>query len=145
MLPSSKLLLHIRRIRHTPVAILLVVLPLWYTQASPSRSVDHHLKFKRGQNTICVKGQFIKKRAEVYYTVYGHAGQHMRVEIIPLTANLNTQANIKFPSSNLEPGNPGGVVFDEKLPEDGIYRIRVGQRFNEKKVGRFMIKITRTN
>ena len=66
----------------------------------------------------------------------------MRVEIVPVTGELNTEGNVKYPHSNLEPGNPGGVVFDEDLPEDGVYRIRVGQRFNEKKVGKFILKVS---
>jgi hypothetical protein len=65
----------------------------------------------------------------------------MRVEVVPMTTNLRTQGSVKFPYSPLEPGSPGGVVFDEQLPEDGLYHIRIGQRFNEKKAGGFMLKI----
>src|SRR2546425_11663280 len=110
-------------------AISLATL-LFFIQPTPPASADTLLRLKPGRTSLRVRGQFTKKNPERYYAVYARAGQHMRVEIIPLTANLHTEGNVKFPRSELEPGNPGGVVFDEQLPEDGMYRIRVGQRFN---------------
>jgi len=32
--------------------------------------------------------------------------------------------NVHFPHGDLEPGGPGGVIFNEQLPDDGLYRIR---------------------
>ena len=109
--------------------------------ANPVASAEQHLRFKRGQTSLWVRGQLTQHRPALYYTIYARAGQYMRVEIVPLTADLHTEGSVKFPHSPLEPGNPGGVVFDEQLPTDGMYRIRVGQRFNETKAGRFMLKL----
>ena len=126
--------------RPVVLAISLMFL-LLFVRVYPVQSANAYIKLKHGQTSLCVKGQFTKRRPERYYTIYARAGQQMRVEVLPVTADLNTEGSVKFPHSELEPGNPGGVVFDETLPKDGIYRIRVGQRFNEKKIGRFILKI----
>jgi hypothetical protein len=34
---------------------------------------------------------------------------------------------MRFPQGDLEPGGPGGVIFNEQLPEDGVYQIRIRQ------------------
>jgi hypothetical protein len=64
----------------------------------------------------------------------------MRVTIKPLTPDLVTRGTIVFPQSHQVDGGPGGVVFNGKLPEDGRYEIRVGQRF-ESRVGEFEMVI----
>jgi hypothetical protein len=59
---------------------------------------------------------------------------------------LNTEGQLRFVGSPSQPdwapGNPGGVVVDEALPWAGEYRLSVGQRYNEKKIGRFSIEIS---
>jgi hypothetical protein len=140
MLPSANMPSQCGRTRTALVVSSIIVLLL--CQVGLVANAEIRLKFKRDQTAISVRGQFTSRRSERYYTVSARAGQHMRVEIIPLTVNLNTVGNVKYPHNKLELGNPGGVVLDEDLPEDGVYRIRVGQRFNEKKVGRFILKVS---
>jgi hypothetical protein len=48
---------------------------------------------------------------------------------------------VRFPQGDLEPGASGGVVFDEQLPIDGLYRIRIAQRYGENKPGQFELLI----
>ena len=85
-------------------------------------------------------GQLAPDGVEKSYCVYAHAGQTMRVTIKPLTPDLVTKGIIIFPQSHQADGGPGGVVFNGKLPEDGRYEIRVGQRF-ESRVGEFEMVI----
>jgi hypothetical protein len=93
------------------------------------------------QRTVRLIGVFTAERPEKFYCVFARRGQHMRITIVPQTSDLNTQGSVRFPQGDLEPGGPGGVVFNEQLPEDGVYRIRIGQRFGEKKPGQFELML----
>jgi hypothetical protein len=84
-------------------------------------------------------GRFKHDPGEKSYCVYAHAGQRMRVTITPLTPDMPTLGHIVFPSGQQD-GGPGGVVFDDKLPEEGRYEILVGRRF-EKKAGAFELLV----
>jgi len=84
-------------------------------------------------------GRFKSGLGEKSYCVYARAGQTMKVTITPLTTDMPTLGHIVFPSRQ-EDGGPGGVVFDDKLSEEGRYEIRVGRRF-EKKAGAFELSV----
>ena len=58
----------------------------------------------------------------------------------PLARDLVTRGYVISPLSHQNDGGPGGVIFDQKLSEEGRYEIRVGQRF-EKKSGEFELSI----
>src|SRR6266849_11091994 len=77
---------------------------------------------------------------EKSYCVYAHAGQTMKVTIKPLAPDMVTQGSVIFPISHQRDGGPGGVIFDDKLSEEGQYEIRVGQRY-ERKSGEFELSI----
>jgi hypothetical protein len=74
------------------------------------------------------------------YCIYAHAGQTMKVTLKPLTPDLVTSGSVIFPVSHRQVGGPGGIIFDQKLSEDGRYEIRVGQRF-ERKAGKFELSV----
>src|SRR5262245_60217116 len=80
---------------HLVWSVICLATLLCFVQANPVSSAEKHLRLKRGQTSICVRGQFTKQRPELYYTVYAHAGQQMRVEIVPMTADLHTQGSVK--------------------------------------------------
>jgi hypothetical protein len=84
-------------------------------------------------------GRFKAGPGEKSYCIYARAGQTMKVTITPLTPDMPTLAHIVFPSRQ-EDGGPGGVVFNDKLPEEGRYEIYVGRRF-EKKAGAFELSV----
>jgi hypothetical protein len=84
-------------------------------------------------------GHFKSGPGEKSYCVYARAGQTMKVTIRPLTPDMPTLGHIVFPSRQ-EDGGPGGVVFDDKLSEEGKYEIHVGRRF-EKKAGAFELSV----
>ena len=77
---------------------------------------------------------------EKSYCVYAYAGQTMKVTVKPLAPDLVTRGYVISPLSHQTDGGPGGVVFDQKLSEEGRYEIRVGQRY-EKKSGEFELSI----
>jgi len=74
------------------------------------------------------------------YCVYARAGQTMKVTIKPLVPDMVTRGNVITPLSHQNDGGPGGVIFDQKLSEEGRYEIHVGQRY-EKKSGEFELSI----
>ena len=84
-------------------------------------------------------GRFKSGPGEKAYCIYARAGQTMKVTITPLTPDMPTLGHIVFPSRQ-EDGGPGGVVFDDKLSEEGRYEIYVGRRF-EKKAGAFELSV----
>jgi len=77
---------------------------------------------------------------EKSYCVYAHAGQTMKVTIRPLAPDMVTRGIVTSPLSHQNDGGPGGVIFEQKLSEEGRYEIRVGQRY-EKKSGEFELSI----
>ena len=85
-------------------------------------------------------GQLASDGGEKSYCVYARAGQTMKVTVKPVAHDLVTQGQVVSPVSHQVDGGPGGVIFDDKLSEDGRYEIRVGQRF-EKKSGQFELSI----
>jgi len=77
---------------------------------------------------------------EKSYCVYAHAGQTMKVTVRPLARDMVTRGSVVSPLSHQNDGGPGGVIFDQKLSEEGRYEIRIGQRY-EKKSGEFELSI----
>jgi hypothetical protein len=104
------------------------------------------LRLDKGEREVhVIYGRFVRGKPEMSYCLYGRAGQQLRITIKP-SGNLNTEGQLRFPGTPSQPdwapGNPGGVVFDEALPWTGEYRLVVGQRYNEKKIGKFSIEIS---
>jgi hypothetical protein len=104
------------------------------------------LRLDKGERKVhVIYGRFVRGKPKISYCLYGRAGQELRITVKPL-GNLNTEGQLRFagvPSQpDWAPGSPGGVVFDEALPWAGEYRLVVGQRYNEKKIGKFSIKIS---
>ena len=84
-------------------------------------------------------GQLKSDGREKSYCVYARAGQTMKVTVRPISRDLVTQVHVIFPNHQVD-GGPGGVIFHQKLSEEGRYEIRVGQRY-EKESGEFELSI----
>jgi hypothetical protein len=125
-------------IQRLPFAALSAAfaLPLLLAFAPVARA-DECLRVKDGAAREI--GRFKSGPGEKSYCVYARAGQTMKVTITPLTPDMPTLGHIVFPSRQQD-GGPGGVVFDDKLPEEGKYEIYVGRRF-EKKAGAFELSV----
>jgi hypothetical protein len=117
------------------LAAALFIGPLAAVATAQQSEDCEHLELT--QRSIRLAGSFTAERPEKFYCFFARRGQQARIRIVPQTADLNTQDNLRFPHGDLEPGGPGGLIFDEQLPEDGLYRLRIGQRFGEKKAGQF--------
>lgn len=115
---------------------LIFVTASWALPAS-AQGPKGCVELPEARDTIRIVGEFTPGHFERFYCVEAHGGQRMRVTVVPQIPDLHTQGNVRYPHGDLEPGAPGGVVLDERLTQDGVYRIRVGQRFNERKAGRF--------
>jgi hypothetical protein len=85
-------------------------------------------------------GRLQSDGGEKSYCVYARPGQTMKVTIKPLAPDMVTRGRIISPLSHQNDGGPGGVIFNQKLSEEGRYEIRVGQRY-EKKSGKFELSI----
>jgi hypothetical protein len=83
-------------------------------------------------------GRFSPHDREKAYCVHGRAGQAMKVTITPLSSDMATQGHIVSPSGQQD-GGPGGVIFDDKLTEEGRYEIIVGRL--EKTPGAFELSV----
>jgi hypothetical protein len=100
---------------------------------------DHPIVFKSGQKSGYAEGQFSGKFHEVYFWFHACAGQHLIVQITPLTPGLVTAGVVIFPSGKQD-GGPGGIVFNSELTESGKYRIRITRRQTAIK-GRFRVSV----
>jgi hypothetical protein len=123
-----------------PSAVRLALVPalcLAIVGFSPRAQADACLTVKHGAAREV--GRFKSGPGEKSYCIYARAGQTMKVTITPLTPDMPTLGHIVFPSRQ-EDGGPGGVVFDDKLSEEGRYEIYVGRRF-EKKAGAFELSV----
>ena len=105
-------------------------------QSTPAK--DTRIKFKRGATSATAQGWLTKPSDEAYFVLNARAGQHMRVTINGKGA---TRGTVIFPSGKAD-GQPGGLIFDDRLDESGDYRIRVTEsQMAEPWRGRFTIKV----
>lgn len=107
---------------------------------------DRCLRLDKGLPGInVIHGRFTHGKPRAAYCLYAHAGQHVLIDIKP-SANLDTQGYLRFAGTPAKPdwapGSPGGIVFNEAVPWAGKYWLVVGQRFNERRAGRFEIEIS---
>ena len=79
--------------------------------------------FARGATRATARGYLRGIRDEANFVLRAKAGQHMRVEIRGRGA---TRGMVTFPSGQGD-GQPGGVIFDGNLPDNGDYRISVSE------------------
>jgi hypothetical protein len=79
------------------------------------------ITFARGATRATARGYLRGIRDEATFVLRAGAGQHMRVNIQGRGA---TRGIVIFPSGKQD-GQPGGVVFDDRIDETGDYKIRV--------------------
>ena len=106
---------------------------------SPTR-----IKFMPGAISAQVRGRLVKN-AETFFVVNAQAGQHMIVNIIPLTRGLLTGGIVISPSGD-EDGQHGGLIFNSDLTVTGDYKIRVDPNLmgSERMDGLFIVEVVIT-
>ncbi len=115
-----------------------LVLLFCFLLVEPISAKDTRIKFKRGATSATASGWLNKVGDQAYFVLTARAGQHMRVTINGRGA---TRGVVTFPSGK-EDGQPGGVIFDDRLDETGDYRIRVTEsQMGESWRGRFTVKV----
>jgi hypothetical protein len=126
-----------RSLTHCIVIVMLMLLAsqiIW-----PSTTAERRIRLKTGQTVAYVKGTLRHIHDEAYFVVRARAGQHMRVTI---TGEGPTRGVVTFPSGRQD-GGPGGLVFDDRLPETGDYRIRVTESsMGEEWKGSFFLAVS---
>jgi hypothetical protein len=120
--------------------IMIVVLMLLVSQSIwASTTAERRIRFKKGQTIAYVKGTLRHIHDEASFVLRARAGQHMSITI---TGEGPTRGVITFPSGKQD-GGPGGLVFDDHLPETGDYRIRVTESsMGEEWKGRFFLEVS---
>jgi hypothetical protein len=120
--------------------IVMVVLMLLVSQSIwASTTAERRIRLKKGQTVASVKGALRHIHDEASFVVRARAGQHMRITI---TGEGPTRGVVTFPSGQQD-GGPGGLVFDDRLPETGDYRIRVTESsMGEEWKGRFFLEVS---
>ncbi len=101
----------------TLTALLLPCLQAGTIEAKKARRIT----FKSGATTARVNGSLKGINDEALFVLRARKGQHMRVNI---NGEGPTRGMVTFPSGGQD-GAPGGVIYDDVLPETGDYRIRV--------------------
>jgi hypothetical protein len=133
-----------RRIRIVFMALLLSA-GLVAAQAGPTQRATR-IRFMRGAMSAQVRGQLTKdKSMEALYVVSARAGEHMIVNIIPVTRGLLTGGVVTSPSGKQE-GQHGGMIFNQELTETGDYTIRVARNLmgTERLDGSFILEVVVT-
>ena len=73
------------------------------------------------------------------------AGDHMIVNVIPVTKTLTMAGTVKMPSGEGD-GGPGGIIMNADLSESGDYTIEVFQHTmgSNLTTGRFFLEVVIT-
>jgi hypothetical protein len=100
---------------------------------------QYRIQLKPGRTSTIVEGRFPKSGIDQLYVLNARAGQHMRINVRPVTSQLITAGQVQSPSGKYD-GGPGGVIFDSDLTETGDYQIRVSERQN-KIPGKFRMEV----
>jgi hypothetical protein len=92
-----------------------------------------------------VRGKFTPANERPRYVIKAGKGDHMVVNIIPVTPGLTMAGTVKFPSG-LGDGGPGGIIMNAELGEGGDYTIEVSQHTmgSNYRSGSFILEIVIT-
>ena len=84
------------------------------------------IKFSIGAISAHVAGQFSPSSQRPKYLIKAKAGDHMIVNIIPVTKTLTMGGTVKSPNGAGD-GGPGGIIMNADLTVGGDYLIEVFQ------------------
>lgn len=131
-------------------AVLLCALLL--TTASVSSAQTHgkvtpptRIRFTKGAISAQVRGTFTPANERVRYVIKATKGDHMVVNIIPVTRGLTMAGTVKFPSGQGD-GGPGGIIMNSDLEETGDFTLEVSQHTmgSNYKTGSFILEVVIT-
>lgn len=82
---------------------------------------EKRIVFERGAVEASVQGQLATMHDELRFVVRARSGQHMRVWV---EADGPVRGIVRSPGG-AEDGSPGTEFYDDVLPANGDYRIRI--------------------
>ncbi|HEV7377759.1 MAG TPA: hypothetical protein VGN95_23790 [Pyrinomonadaceae bacterium] len=125
---------------------LLLFMPAPTTAQRRASSSTTRIKFMPGAISAQVRGQLTKdKNTGAVFVINAKAGEHMIVNIIPLTRGLMTGGDVTSPSGQQD-GQHGGLIFNGDLTETGDYTIHVDRNLmgTERPDGSFILEVVIT-
>lgn len=127
-------------------ALMIVCLvPTVKSQPRSRRPAPQRIKFSIGAISTHVAGEFTPANERPTYVIKARAGDHMIVNIIPVTKSLTMGGTVKSPSGAGD-GGPGGIITNSDLTENGDYVIEVFQHTMGSNLasGKFVLEIVIT-
>jgi hypothetical protein len=127
------------QLMHSMVALLLCSASV---NAQHRNTPPERIRFKIGAISAQVPGQFNPAQPRPRYVLKANAGDHMIVNVIPVTRGLTMSGTVEGPSGQGD-GQPGGIVFNADLTESGDYIIEVSQHTmgSNYKSGSFIVEV----
>ncbi len=134
----------LRTIVKAAILSMLVASPIAALTTSLARPV--RINFAHGALSSQVRGQLTKNKSlDALYVVKAKAGDHMIVNVIPLTEGLMTGGDVTSPSG-AQDGQHGGIIFNADLTESGDFTIRVSRNLmgTQRPDGAFILEVVIT-
>ena len=127
-------------------ALCLLVIPtasLAQTHGKPNP--PQRIRFTTGAISAQVRGTFTPANERVRYVIKARKGDHMVINIIPVTRGLTMAGTVGFPSGQGD-GGPGGIIMNSDLDEGGDYTVEVNQHTmgSNYKSGSFILEVVIT-
>jgi hypothetical protein len=127
------------------VVAFVVVPASSFAQTHRSSHQPQRIRFTTGAISAQVRGRFTPANERVHYVIKVNKGDHMVVNIIPVTRGLTMAGTVTFPSGQGD-GGPGGIIMNSDLDENGDYTIEVNQHTmgSNYKSGSFILEVVIT-
>jgi len=133
---------------HRQISILILLfIPLTsFAQTHDKATPPVRIRFTVGAISAQVRGRFTPANERVRYVIKARKGDHMVVNIIPVTRGLTMAGTVRFPSGQGD-GGPGGIIMNSDLEESGDYIVEVSQHTmgSNYKSGSFIIEVVITH
>jgi hypothetical protein len=116
-----------------------------FAQTHRSPNAPERIRFTTGAISAQVRGRFTPANERVRYVIKAGKGDHMVINIIPVTRGLTMAGTVVSPSGQGD-GGPGGIITNSELFENGDYLIEVNQHTmgSNYKSGSFILEVVIT-
>ena len=128
------------------ITILLFIPLVGLAQTRDKATPPARIRFTTGAISAQVRGRFTPANERVRYAIKARKGDHMVVNIIPVTRGLTMAGTVRFPSGQGD-GGPGGIIMNSDLEESGDYIVEVSQHTmgSNYKSGSFILEVVITH
>jgi hypothetical protein len=103
------------------IGLAMLIAVVLTTPINAPAAAETRIVFKRGAIDAVVRGALTKMGDQVRFVVRASSGQQMRLVV---DADGPTRGFVTFPNGD-ESGSPGSDFFDDTLPADGDYHIKI--------------------